>query len=222
MATFDTIHAEAHSRGNIPKAIKSLSFLARRSEVEPPESLFLADGELVDLIAEGFTYGGYVTTDGFSFDREDSNSEVSAHGEMSPVREDLQSVERTVGVTFLESRKRIIQELADGADYSGVEVGEHELVKHKAEAPMHDDWCLVVIAIDGPAGNEHLMGKVFPTVKVSSVGGEQWGGDDAISREFTFRVFRDDELGVPEIEIEGGAKFLARAESMGWTVPTAG
>lgn len=219
MATFDTVHAEAHRRGNIRKAIKTIGFIGRRSEVTPPESLFQENGELVDLVADGFEYTGLVTTDGWNFEREDSNQETTSQGFMSPTREDLDTVSRSVSVNFQESRKRVLQEIFDGADYRSLEVGVNELVKHKPEAPTNAEWCLVVIAVDGPADNENLMGKVFPTVKASTVGGEQWGGDSEISREVSFRVYRDDVLGVPEIEIEGGSAFMAASEDLGWSQP---
>lgn len=221
--TFDSAHSAAHRRGNRRKAVQSISFLARRSEITPPETIFTELGELVQLVGKegsGFEYGGLVTTDGFNFERDDSVEGDPSHGFVDNTREDLETSERTVSVTFQE-KKRVVQEIVDGADYRNLEVGTHELVKHKPAMPVNEEWCLVVIYKDGPTGNEYLTAKILPTVKAQSVGGEQWS-NSAIGREVTFKVYVDDELGTPEIEVEGGAAFLAAAEEQGYqVVPTA-
>lgn len=217
---FDTHHAAAHRRGNRRKAVQSISFLARRAEVTPPETIFTADGEIVDLIASDFEYGGLVTTDGFNFQRDDSVEGTPSHGFVDNTREDLETSERTVVVTFQE-KKRVVQEIADGADYRGLSVGTNELVKYKPSMPVNEEWILVTVYKDGPVGNEYLSAKILPTIKAQSVGGEQWS-NETINREVTFKVYEDDELGVPEIEIEGGAAFLAAAEEQGWNIPSGG
>lgn len=219
--SFDAAHSAAHRRGNRRKAVQSIAFLARRSELDSvPETIFTVDGELVDLIAAGFEYPGLVTTDGYNFERSDSVEGDGSHGFADNTREDLESTERTISVTFQED-KRIVHEICDGADYRGLEVGTHELVRHKPAMPMNEEWCLVTVYRDGPAGNEHLVGKILPTIKAQSVGGEQWS-NTAIGREVTFKVYTDDELGTPEIECKGGEAFLARAEEQGWKVASAG
>lgn len=219
MATFDTLHAAGHRRGNIRKAIRTIGFLGRRSEVNPPESLFTNVGgevQILDLIEAGFHYVGLVTVDGFNFQRDDSNSEVQSQGFVSPTREDLESSTRTVTFTIQEVQKRSNQEFINGTRYDDAVVTDSEVVKRNPEMPEHEEWCLVVVAVDGPGGNEHLDAKVLPTIKVQTVGGEQWGGDGERSREVTARVYVDDELGVPEIDIMGGYAFLRSAEDLGW------
>lgn len=215
--TFDTAHQAAHRRGNRRKAVQSISFLARRSEITVPTTVFTENGELVDLKDAGFAYGGLVTTDGFNFERNDSVEGDGSHGFADNTREDLDTTERTVSVTFQE-KKRVVQEICDGADYRNLEVGTHELVKYKPAMPVNEEWCLIVIYKDGPTGNEYLTAKILPTVKAQSVGGEQWS-NSAIGREVTFKVYVDDELGTPEIEVEGGAAFLAAAEDQGYAIP---
>lgn len=222
--TFDTAHSAAHRRGNRRKAVQTIGFLARRSEVTPPETIFTPEGELTDLAGEGgagFDYAGMITTDGPNFSREDSVEGDGSHGFVDNTREDLTTSERTVVVTFQEAKKRVIQEIADGADYRGLQVATSELVKHKPSMPVNEEWVLVYVFRDGPAGDEHLTAKVLPTIKAQSVGGEQWG-KESITREVTFKVYVDDELGVPEIEIESGAAFLADAEQLGWGVSSGG
>lgn len=218
--TFDTAHSAAHRRGNRRKAVQSISFLARRSDVDPPETLFTGEGELVDLIDAGFEYGGLVTTDGFNFERDDSVEGDGSHGFVDNTREDLETSERTVSVTFQE-KKRVVQEIVDGADYRNLAVDTNELVKYKPAMPVNEEWCLVVVYKDGPTGDEHMVAKVLPTVKAQSVGGEQWS-NSAIGREVTFKVYVDDELGTPEIELEGGAAFLEAAEDQGYQVAAGG
>lgn len=221
MASFDTLHAEAHRRGNIRKAVRTAAYLGRRSEVAPPESMFTnADGEveIVDLKEAGFSPIGLVTVDGFNFEREDSNSEVQSQGFLSPTREDLESSNRTVTFTMQEVMKKANKEFLNGTRYDDAVFteGDSELVLRNPEFPQHEEWCLVVVAIDGPSGNEHLDAKVLPTIKVQTVGGEQFGGDTERNREVTARVYVDDELGVPEIDIIGGHAFARTAEDLGW------
>lgn len=224
MATFDTMHREAHKRGNIRKAIKTIGFLGRRADVDPPETLFTAgatagdDIEVADLVTAGFSYIGLVTMDGFNFERDDSNSEVTSQGFVSPTREDLETSTRSVTFTIQEVQKKTLQEFVNGTRYDDVEFNGTELVKRNPEMPEHEEWCLVIVAIDGPSGNEYLDAKVLPTIKVQTVGGEQWGGDAERNREITARVYVDDELGVPEIDIIGGEAFARNAADLGWTV----
>lgn len=216
MATFTDLHAAGHRRGNIRKAVQTIGFLGRRSEVTPPESLTDGTGGLTDLTEADFHYIGLVTVDGFNFEREDSNSEVTSHGFLSPTREDLESSTRTVSFTMQEVQKRINQEFLNGTRYTDVELTNGEVVKRNPEFPQHEEWCLVVIANDGPEGANYLDAKVFPTIKVQTVGGEQWGGDSERNREVTARVYVDDELGVPEIDIMGGEGFAGNAVDLGW------
>lgn len=221
MASFDTLHADAHKRGNIRKAVRTVGYLGRRSEVDPPESMFTnADGEvdIVDLKEAGFSPIGMVTVDGYNFEREDSNSEVQSQGFLSPTREDLESSNRTVTFTVQEVMKKGIKEFLNGTRYDDAvfAAGDSEVVLRTPEFPQHEEWCLVVVAIDGPSGDEHLDAKVLPTIKVQTVGGEQFGGDSERNREVTARVYVDDELGVPEIDIIGGHAFARTAEDLGY------
>lgn len=225
MATFDTLHAEAHRRGNIRKAVRTVGYLGRRAEVDPPESMFSRSGgggggggqvQIVDLKEAGFSPVGLVTVDGFNFEREDSNTEVQSQGFVSPTREDIESSNRTVSFTIQEVQKRITKEFVNGTRYADAEFDGDELVTRNPELPEHEEWCLVVVAVDGPSGDEYLDAKVLPTIKVQTVSGEQWGGDSERNREVTARVYVDDELGVPEIDIVGGNAFARSAEDLGW------
>lgn len=215
MATFNELHAEAHTLGNIRKSLRTVGFIGRRSEVDPPTSLF-AGGSIVDLFEEGFLAVGLVTVDGFNFEREDSNDEVQSQGFLSATREDLDSSQRTVSFTAQEVQKRVIKELCDGARYDSVSVDDGEAIFFKPEFPENDEWCLVVVSFDGVEGNDFLDAKVLPTIKVQTVSGEQFGGDGERNREITARVYVDDELNVPEIDIIGGEGFLRDAESLGY------
>jgi len=215
MVTFDTHKAAGHRRSNRRKAVESITFWRRRSEGDVPVTLFTANNELVDLIADGFQYGGLITADGLSFEREDSTEGTPSHGYYDNTREDLQSSEGTFSVTFQED-KRVINELCDGADYRDLEVGTNELVKYKPAFPRHEEWTMISVYRDGPAGNEHLKAKILPTVKVQSAGAEQWGNETTIDREVTFKRFVDEELNTPEIEISGGTAFFASLENQGW------
>lgn len=220
MSSFDTLHRDGHKRGNIRKAIRTVAFLGRRADVDPPETLFSegvgGEVDITDLKEAGFFPVGLVTMDGFNFERDDSNSEITSHGFVSPTREDLETSTRSVTFTIQEIHRRNTQEFLNGTRYDDASWDGVELVKRNPEMPEHEEWCLVIVAIDGPSGNEYLDAKVLPTIKVQTVGGEQWGGDSERNREVTARVYVDDELGVPEIDIIGGQAFARNADDLGW------
>lgn len=219
MATFNELHRAGHRSGNIRKALRTVAFIGRRSEVDPPLSLIEGPGDLVDLTSEGFEYVGSVTVDGYNFEREESNSEVESQGFLTPTREDPESLTRTVTFTVQEVQKRHLKEFIDGARYDDIVVDENgQVVVEQPEFPEHDYWVLVIIAFDGVTGDEYLDAKVLPNIKVSSVSGEQWGGDGERNREITATVYADDELEVPEIDIMGGEAFARNAEELGYTV----
>lgn len=216
MVSFSELHAESHRRGNIRKALQTVGLIIRRSELdEVPLDLF-SGGDVTDLKALGFHPLGMVTVDGFNFEREDSNAEVESQGFLSATREDLESSDRTVSFTAQEVQKRVVKELTGGLRADDIQVEDGQVVILNPEHPENDEWCLVVIAFDGTTGSEYLDAKILPTIKVQTVSGEQWGGDSERNREITARVYVDDELGVPEIDVMGGEAFLRDAEDLGY------
>ena len=221
MPTFDTLRQEFDSRALIRKIQKALAVLAPTS-VELPESLFGADGSLIDLKALGFLPVGIVTPDGYTFPREVSSEDISAMGYAGPVRSDNTAVARSVTFTALESGKRHMLELKYGQDLSGVKQSANgEIVFDEVDLPMGEEYRLLVIGSDGPASENWIVGKGYGRVKLASTGDETWGQEGAVQQEFTLNVFTDDEIGSPVRHYMGGTGAKKHSALLGFEQATA-
>ena len=83
-------------------------------------TLTATDGGLVYFSTEHpeFKSLGLFSSDGISFEKEAETADTTAHGYMSPVRQDISSISRTITANALEPDRRIIRELTDGTDLS--------------------------------------------------------------------------------------------------------
>lgn len=217
VTTFNDLHLAAHNREHVRKAQRSLAFIGRKRDVERIDFNEYGPSELPDFEQMGYKPVGNVTTDGFSFGREEDSEEVESHGFTQAVRIDTEKVTRNVSTTVQATQSRLIREIADGTDYSSVTIGENGfLVLDENEMPEHDEWSLIVIFRDGPESDRFIFGRQFHTVKLESAGDEGHGGGEEINQELTWRVFADDETGIPVTKFYGGPGFQRLAESLGW------
>lgn len=225
MATFDELHTEAHRRSLIRKAIKSIAFIRKKdADNKPIESIFGADGSLIDLKSEGWLPIGLVTDDGYTFGRDTNVDDITSHGFANPTRKDVVSVERSVTTTIQEYGKRHIEELIQGADLSGVKQNAKtgEIVTDEQDLPTPGAYELLVIAMDGPIDNRWYIGKFFPSVQLSEASEEAWGKEGAIERELTFDVFSDEALGFPVRQFIGGPGASASKDVLGYAAGSEG
>ena len=221
MPTFDTLRQEFDSRALVRKIQKALAVLLPTS-VDLPESLFAADGSLLDLKALGGLPVGIVSPDGYTFTREVSTENITAFGYSSAVRSDPTEVTRSVSFTALESAKRHMLELKYGQDLSGVkQSATGEIVFDEVEMPVGQEYRLLVIGSDGPASENWILGKGYGLVKLASTGDETWGQEGAVQQEYTLDVFTDGAIGSPVRHYIGGTGALKHKELLGFAQATA-
>lgn len=220
MVTFAELHETAHERRNVRKAKQSVALIGRKSEVGALDfPTVFKPGSFPDLSTDttGLRPLGLVTNDGFTGGREEENEEIPAHGVADAVRTDTTSVSRTLSTTVLEKHRRVIQEIALGADFSGKTVTPGEfLTLDEPEMPMHDEWTIVLILKDGAPGNEIFFGRLLGTVKIQSAGEESWGTEGADQQELTWKAFTDKDYGTPVKHFIGGPGFEALAAELGY------
>lgn len=223
MATFDELHRKAHNRLNLRKAQRSIGLIARKRDLEEVDFREFDPGELPDFREMGFQYAGRITTDGWTFGREEETDEAESHGFPEPGRIDTESVTRTISTTVQETFRRVIREITKGADYSGITFSPNGfLVLPEPDFPDHEEWSLITIFRDGPPARQIVFGRHFGTVKLSSAGDETFGGEGVLQQELTWRVFSDDETGTPFEEFYGGPGFTDLAADLGYESASGG
>lgn len=217
MPSFATIMQEADERGLVRKVRRALGFIGPIS-VDLPEALTGADSLPVDLKALGFKPIGIVTPDGYRFGRDVEKDDVDALGYASFIRTDVMRVARTIAVNPLEFGRRHMQELKYGTDLSAItpDAESGEVVFDEPDLPNDAEYRLIVVADDGPAARNWILGRGYGRVKLGNAGEEAWGQTGAINQELTFDVFVDDEIGVPVRHYLGGTGAKASADVLGY------
>lgn len=213
--TMSAVMATADDRSLIRKVLRAVAFLAPTT-VALPTTIVGTTGALEALPA-GWLPVGLVTPDGYTFGNEVEKEDVDALGYASPVRSDITRAVKSVSFTALQSGVKHMEELYYGVDLSAVEqsaVGE--VVFDEPELPVGAEYRLLVIAADGPADKEWLLGRGYPLVKLANLGEETWGREGAVQREVTLDVFTDDTLGTPVRHYMGGTGALAAADALGY------
>lgn len=221
MPTFATIMQDADERGLIRKVKRAVAFLAPLS-VDLPPALTGSDSLPIDLKNLGYLPVGIVTPDGYRFGRDVEKDEVDALGYASFVRTDVMKVARTVAFNPLEFGRKHMSELRYGTDLSAVtpDAQSGEIVFDEPDMPNDAEYRLLIIADDGPASANWILGRGYGRVKLADAGEEAWGKEGAISSEITLDVFVDDELGVPVRHYLGGTGAKASADILGYAEPT--
>lgn len=218
MPTISEQIADADERGLVRKVQKALAVIAPTT-VELPESLYDTGGTILDLKAAGFLPVGLISPDGYSFGREIEKEDVDALGYASPVRSDVTRVPRSVTFTALEKGRKHMLEMTYGTNLDAVtqDSTTGEIVFDEPDLPVNKEYRLLVVAEDGPADENWVMGKGFFRVKLSGTAEEVWGREGAVSQQFTLDVFSDDDAGVPVRHYLGGTGALAHKDVLGFT-----
>lgn len=217
MTTFAEIVQDADRRGLVRKVKRAVGFLAPMS-VELPDMITDANSLPVDLKGLGFVPIGLVTPEGYRFGREVERSEVDALGYASFIRTDVMRVARQITLNPLQFGQRHLAELKYGTDLSATEPDEDsgEIVFDEPDVPVDKEYRLLVIADDGPAAANWILGRGYGSVKVASSGEETWGQEGAIAPEITLDVFVDEEIGTPVRHYLGGTGAKASADVLGF------
>lgn len=198
MSTFKELRAASHSTANVRKSLGAIILVAPTS-TGLVTTLTATDGGLVDFSTEHpeFKSLGLFSSDGISFEKEAETADTTAHGYMSPVRQDISSISRTITANALEPDRRIIRELTDGTDLSDLTASaDGEIAYNEPEVPQTQRWRLLAISrdINKSTGLDILRANFYPSVELTSLPSESWG-DDALVGELVFTSFLDDEAG---------------------------
>ena len=222
MPTFATLMQDADNRGLVRKVKRALGFLAPPT-VDLPTALTGPDSLPIDLKTAGWLPVGIVTPDGYRFGRDVTRDEVDALGYASFIRTDVMRVARQITFNPMEFGKRNLLELRYGQDLSAVQAAldSGEITWDEVDLPVDAEWRFLVVADDGPAAKNWIMGRGYGAVKIADSGEESWGQEGAISPEITLDVFVDDELGTPVRHYLGGTGAKASVDILGFTTAAA-
>lgn len=217
MSTIDELRVESDERRLVRKIQKAIGLVAPQS-VELPESLLTTGASLVDLKTLGYLPIGMVTPDGWNFGREVETEDVEALGYASAVRTDVVKVERTVGVTTLETGRKHLQEILLGTELDGIKQDPTtgEIVIDEPDLPVNKDLRLLVVGTDGSGEDLWVLGKGFGAATLASTGEEVWGKEGALQRELSFKVAPDTETGSPTRHYMGGPGALKSKTALGY------
>lgn len=215
MATFAELKADAHNASLVRKVTQSVAFYAPMS-APVPTSLVGEDGQL-QALPEAYTPLGLVVKDsGFEFNMETDTEEVEAHGFSSPVREDIVRTDRTIGATFLET-SRVILEQYYGLDLSNVEpTATGEIAFNEVDGLDRPRGRLVLIGSDGVGEGQWFIGKIMPEAQVTGVESHSWNGSDALAYGLTYRAYVNNAAGYSIRHTIAGPGAAANAAAMGF------
>lgn len=217
MPTLAEIQRETDHRALVRKVQRAVGLLAPLS-VDLPEALTGADNLPIDLKSEGFLPVGIVTPEGYRFASDIEKDDIDALGYSSYVRSDITRVARSISFNAMETGRRHLEELRYGVDLSGVSPDANgEIVFDEPDLPIGQEYRFLVVASDGPADTNWILGKGFPRVKLASVGEEAWSKEGALQREITLDVFTDDDEGYPVRHYLGGTAAVKYADVLGYT-----
>lgn len=215
MTTVPELQAESDDRKLIRKVLRAVAFLASTS-VALPESLTDENGELKEL-PSGWLPVGIVTPDGYTFSGDVDKDDIDALGYASPVRSDIMSITRQVSFTALEYGRRHMLELLYGQDLSAVSPSAGgEITFDEVDLPSGAEYRLLVIGDDGPASENWLLGRGYPSVKLADRGEQTWAKDGAVETQYTLDVFTDADLGTPVRHYIAGTGAQKNAEVLGF------
>lgn len=218
--TLTEMRQESDNRDLVRKIRRAVAFAIRVDEGELPEQITTADHKIIDFKQKGWFPFGLISREGYTFNTEIEKSQVDALGYMDPIRKDVENIERSVELQLLQWGQRHIQELIDGADYSGIRPKANgELVWDEPEVPFHEDYRMVVIGEDGRITSNWLMGNGYPRVQLASSESITWNQEDAVARSVTLDVLADPALGTPKRNYLGGSAIGEFHDVLGWGTP---
>lgn len=162
---------------------------------------------------------GWLTSDGASFSRETSSSEVASWGSVTPTRTDVTADTSTLTVTAQETKLLTIG-LATGADMSAItpDAQSGEVSIAKPSRPKSKHYRVLSLAVDQGDAGEIYIARFLPRAKVSGFSDQSFGGgDEPITWGVTLTGEEDSDLGYSERWIFGGAGWQAILADMGFT-----
>lgn len=174
-------------------------------------------GVSLTALPSGYEDLGYITTDGASFGRETSVSDVNSFGSVEPTRSDVTSDVITLQVTAQETRLSTIG-LYTGADLSGtlaaLATGEFQVAK--PARPGFRYYRVLGLFVDPTDFGEIYLARFMPRARVTEFSEQAFtNNDEAVGYGVTFTGYEDSSLGYSHKWIFGGAGWNYLLSSMG-------
>jgi hypothetical protein len=136
---------------------------------------------------ETFSDLGYVTTDGATTSTGLTTNDIPVFGATSPVRTLVSAETLTVQCTAMETNK-VSEALVTRQALSAITVSTATM--STTRGPARDAlYSLVLDGVDG--GSSSAFRRVFPRVRVTSIGDEQLSYNNVIQIPFTFTAYVD-------------------------------
>jgi hypothetical protein len=179
----------------------------------------LTSGSSADLAALPTAYEdlGWTTTDGSTYSRDTTTSDVNSFGSVEPTRSDVTRDVITMGVAAQETKLLTIQ-LYTGTDLSAAlathTTGEFQVAK--PNIPGYKFYRVLGLFVDQSDGGEIYLARFMPRSRITEFGEQQFNdGDEGITYPMTFTGFEDSALGYSHKWIFGGPGWLALLDEMG-------
>lgn len=156
----------------------------------PLETLFTQEGEPTPLPAL-FRQMGYITTDGVKQGNDISSSDTNMVQDLDPVRSDIESVTRTIDVTFGEASSWV-NALLHGlpvASWSAKKTDAWDFTFGEVVDPPF--YRLLFLSQDGVGDQTRYRVEQAYRAKVTNLGERTLNRSDAESFPFTFGLYKD-------------------------------
>lgn len=178
-------------------------------------------GVPIDLapLPAGYEDLGWTNTDGITYGRNTTVSEIRSFGSTDPTRADVTADTMTMVVTCQETKLLTIG-VYTGADVSGL-LANHdtgELAIAKPDVPGFRYYRVLGLFVDrDDYGREIYFGRFMPRARITSLGEQKYSDaqDQAVEFQATFQGFSDSTLGYAHKWFWGGPGWQPLLASMG-------
>lgn len=215
--TIEALKKKHNKSKNVRKALNVLAFVAPLTAAVP-EALTDAGGALKEIPAE-WTPLGIFTTDGGEITPDVTVDDVDGLGYAEPVRSDLTKATKTIKLNIFELFRKEMLSLTHGVDLSQVKANATtgEVVFDDPLLPAIPEKRLLIVAADGPADEEWLMGWCFTRAKLVSMPTTALKATDPITGDLEFKAFADETAGTACRNYYGGSAMLKYRDITGFS-----
>lgn len=214
--TVEALKKKHNKSKNVRKALNVLAFVAPITTAVP-EALTDAGGALKEIPAEWIPLGIF-TTDGGEITPDTTVDDVDGLGYAEPVRSDLTKATKTIKLNIFELFRKEMLSLTHGVDLSQVKANATtgEVIFDDPLLPAIPEKRLLIIAADGPADDEWLMGWCFTRAKLVSMPTTSLKATDPIVGDLEFKAFADETVGTACRNYYGGSAMLKHRDITGF------
>lgn len=179
----------------IRKGLEGLVAVKRWASGDPAVTA-LKDATGLLALPSGYTAIGRITkSDGVSWTRDVSTSDVESLGAAEPTRRDITSDVSGLNFTAQESRLKVF-ELYDGVDLTGKTYDANGNVSYdKPARPASIYYRALVLFKDGDGADAVYFAKWLPRAQVTDRGEQTWSEGSEVQYPLTFNAFVDKAVG---------------------------